>query len=309
MAMAANQPPYPDLDEKTMQSERGARDARRASRNGPNAHYRRARSPQDEAHRSGDELRSPTSDIALQDAMIAQAQAQRAVQVNGQQPRNAGQRRSNAPMATPAFFGPPMQGELDPHGNPAAKQGAYRRSAQQPGAARQSPPSNRHSRRLSESQTQQQQSRSPPSPVDDPSMSGATINRLKSPSIMKSVLQPLELKVHEYEQHMVEEQAQMASLDEEIRNLQERRRQAEERFLEAKAKHDDYERQHQDVSRAMRGEFEVKPPHQHQQHPPHMQQMSMPALDRMDSYDDRPVSEHSYRKPKKGGFRMSLFRS
>ncbi|KAG9254462.1 uncharacterized protein F5Z01DRAFT_655358 [Emericellopsis atlantica] len=80
------------------------------------------------------------------------------------------------------------------------------------------------------------------------------INRLESPSIAKSVLQPLELKMNEYQRIMNDMQGQVAQLDEEIRQLQEKRRQTAERFEDAKAKHDDYERQHMDVERALRGE-------------------------------------------------------
>ncbi|KAI1340700.1 hypothetical protein F5Y15DRAFT_48949 [Xylariaceae sp. FL0016] len=82
----------------------------------------------------------------------------------------------------------------------------------------------------------------------------ASIQRLKSPSVMNCVLQPLDQKVHEYGELMHREQGEMTRLEGEIRALQERRSEAEARFLEAKSKHDDYRRQYQDVERAMRGE-------------------------------------------------------
>lgn len=84
---------------------------------------------------------------------------------------------------------------------------------------------------------------------------GSAIQRLPTPSIPNSVLQPLDAKVVEYGTLMADAQGDMARLDEEMRALQERQRGAEQRFLEAKAKHDDYRRQYADVERALRGEF------------------------------------------------------
>ncbi|KAI0130396.1 hypothetical protein BJ170DRAFT_681848 [Xylariales sp. AK1849] len=100
----------------------------------------------------------------------------------------------------------------------------------------------------------------PTSPGSGHLKSAESIQRLKSPSVMDCVLQPLDQKVHEYESHMHREQDEMARLDDELRALQERRSQAEERFLEAKSKHDDYRRQYQDVSRALRGEAPMPSP-------------------------------------------------
>lgn len=93
---------------------------------------------------------------------------------------------------------------------------------------------------------------SPDSPLLSPA---AHIQRLPTPSITTSVLQPLDAKVTEYGALMAEAQADMAQLDEELRQLQERQREAEARFLDAKAKHDDYRRQYHDVERALRGDF------------------------------------------------------
>lgn len=64
-------------DERGPRSSREARQAARAAKNG-NSHYRRAHSPDldDFAFSGGEEPRSPTSDIALQDAILAQAQHQ-----------------------------------------------------------------------------------------------------------------------------------------------------------------------------------------------------------------------------------------
>lgn len=84
---------------------------------------------------------------------------------------------------------------------------------------------------------------------------GSAIQRLPTPSIPNSVLQPLDAKVVEYGTLMADAQGDMARLDEEMRALQERQRGAEQRFLEAKAKHDDYRRQYADVERALRGDF------------------------------------------------------
>jgi hypothetical protein len=83
----------------------------------------------------------------------------------------------------------------------------------------------------------------------------AHIQRLPTPSITSSVLQPLDAKVTEYGALMAEAQADMAALDEEMRQLQDRQREAEARFLDAKSKHDDYRRQYHDVERALRGDF------------------------------------------------------
>lgn len=142
------------------------------------------------------------------------------------------------------------------------------------------------------------QQRGPPSP-GGLSASGNSINRLNSPSVMKSVLQPLEQKMHEYDNLMQEAQQQMLQLDEELRIMQDRRMQAEERYLEAKSKHDEYERQHEGVGRALRGEPE--------------RLMSPEPLHRVEildhSYDDRPVSNQSSQKMKgRSRLRLSLFK-
>lgn len=131
-------------------------------------------------------------------------------------------------------------------------------------------------------------------------MSGNSINRLNSPSVMKSVLQPLEQKMHEYDNLMQEAQQQMLQLDEELRIMQDRRIQAEERYLEAKSKHDEYERQHEGVGRALRGEPERM-----------MSPEPLPRVERMDSFDDRPVSNQSSHSQKMKGrsrLRLSLFK-
>ena len=81
------------------------------------------------------------------------------------------------------------------------------------------------------------------------------VSRLESPSIVRSVLQPLEKKMNEYKHLMAETQTELAQLDDQLRLLQDRRQRTEERYAEAKGKHDDYERQHHDVGRALRGEL------------------------------------------------------
>ncbi|KAG8162436.1 hypothetical protein KVR01_008201 [Diaporthe batatas] len=116
---------------------------------------------------------------------------------------------------------------------------------------------------------------SPESPLLSPA---AHIQRLPTPSITSSVLQPLDAKVTEYGALMAEAQADMAALDEEMRQLQDRQREAEARFLDAKSKHDDYRRQYHDVERALRGDFSTNgngvPP--------------MPSLSRHDMMDGGP---------------------
>ncbi|KAF6832356.1 hypothetical protein CPLU01_06181 [Colletotrichum plurivorum] len=146
--------------------------------------------------------------------------------------------------------------------------------------------------------------------------SAADISRLNSPSISKSVLEPLQRKMYEYHSLMEEAQGQMARLDDELRQLQERRHQAEQRFVDAKTKHDEYERQHLDVERALRGDY-GPPMHQQQmqmqqqQQQPQMYNNSPPAPARpassLMSYDERPMSGRSSFQGKKGKFRISLF--
>ena len=155
---------------------------------------------------------------------------------------------------------------------------------------------------------QHQQQRRGVSP-DRLNVPGHDISRLQSPSIQKSVLQPLEKKIHEYDHLMHEAQTQMAQLDEELRALQERRHAAEARFIEAKTKHDEYERQHEDVGRALRGELVNQAPPAAAPAPA-VRQPPMQRMDSMDSFDQRPVSQQSsfHQKPKKSGMlRMSLF--
>ncbi|CVL03969.1 uncharacterized protein FMAN_14902 [Fusarium mangiferae] len=311
---------------------RDAREAARAARNGQSPRYRRTQSPEqlDDFRPQSEEfdMRSPTSDVALQDAIVAQAQQhqQRVVPV-GQVTRNAGQRRqppgpnNNAPRGPHPGPGPqqPMPptypGGMD--GGPQQQQpngprdgGRYRRqsrrgSESEPRPHGESPPRNgpnTQQSRVSQSMaSDQHQQRRAPSP-DRLAVPGNDINRLNSPSIQKSVLLPLEQKIHEYDLLMNDAQAQMNQLDDEIRALQERRRQAEDRFIEAKSKHDDYSRQHDQVGKALRGELMQQPP------PPAVRQ-PVQRMESIDSFEHRPVSVQSSfnQKPKKGGLRMSLF--
>lgn len=139
---------------------------------------------------------------------------------------------------------------------PPAKDGRERRPSQSAGAGRPPPGSlslntnparnsmpNQHGRPMS------------PESLLTPTGGNMAIQRLPTPSIPNSVLQPLDAKVSEYGNLMSDAQSEMARLDEEMRALQERQRGAEQRFLEAKAKHDDYRRQYADVERALRGEY------------------------------------------------------
>ncbi|KAF7552008.1 hypothetical protein G7Z17_g4611 [Cylindrodendrum hubeiense] len=320
-------------DERGPRSSREARQAARAAKNG-NSHYRRAHSPDldDFAFSGGDEPRTPTSDIALQDAILAQAQHQQRVVPVGQQQqlaRNPGQRKppggGNGPPSNgqgppgpksqpPSYPGPPQEdGPLNSNSQP--RQGHYRRNTEHavrrpsqsdatprsgpepPNSATSppragGPPNGRRGQLMAESQQ-----RRPTSPGGH-SVSGNSIHRLNSPSVMKSVLQPLEQKIHEYDNLMQEAQQQMLQLDEEIRVMQDRRMQAEERYLEAKSKHDEYERQHEGVGRALRGEPErILSPE------------PMARVERMDSYDERPVSNQSSQKMKgRSLLRLSLFK-
>ena len=112
------------------------------------------------------------------------------------------------------------------------------------------------------------------SSADGANGAAAAIQRLKTPSLMDSVLHPLDQKVREYGELMRREQEQMDRLDEELRVLHERRAEAEARFLEAKGKHDDFRRRHEDVERAMRGE----PPLPREPMPPQQQQQQQGSL-------------------------------
>ncbi|ROV91097.1 hypothetical protein VPNG_09926 [Cytospora leucostoma] len=94
---------------------------------------------------------------------------------------------------------------------------------------------------------------SPESPSWLSPTAAANIQRLPTPSLANTVLQPLDAKVTEYGVLMAEAQGEMARLDDEMRQLQERQREAEQRFLESKSRHDEYRRQYQDVERALRG--------------------------------------------------------
>ncbi|KAI0404104.1 hypothetical protein F4802DRAFT_264790 [Xylaria palmicola] len=109
------------------------------------------------------------------------------------------------------------------------------------------------------------------------------VPRLKSPSVLECVLQPLEQKVREYDQLMRREQEEIRHLDEELRVLQARRAEAEARFDEAKSKHDEYRRQYTDVERAMSGELPVSP-----RPPQQQQQQQRPAT--MQGLQQRPMS-------------------
>ncbi|KPM45540.1 hypothetical protein AK830_g976 [Neonectria ditissima] len=355
--MTPQQAQYMNPDDRGQRSSREARQAARAAKNGSNGHYRRAQSPDlDEyAFSGGDEPRSPMSDIALQDAILAQAQhQQRVVPVGQQMARNPNQRKpppngsSNgnggpppnnnnnnnninnsrgglAPPPSkaqpPSYPGPPLEDSSSSNNNPAnhngqARQGHYRRNTnhavRRPSEADGGPPTSGPESQNPSSPPRsapapngrraqlmgQESQRRPPSPGSR-SLSGNSINRLNSPSVMKSVLQPLELKIQEYDHLMQEAQHQMLQLDEELRVMQERRMQAEERFVEAKAKHDDYERQHQGVGRALRGEPEVRI----------MSPEPLPRMERLDSYDERPVSNQSSHKAKgRSRLRLSLFK-
>ncbi|KAM0429967.1 hypothetical protein ACHAPT_005971 [Fusarium lateritium] len=322
---APHQPRYDLEDPGFPRNAREAREAARAARNGASPRYRRTQSPEqvDDYRFAGeDDMRSPTSDVALQDAMLAQAQQQqqRVVPV-GQSGRSGGQRRQ--PPGPNNMNGPPGRGgpqssmpsyssgmENGPEQHGPREGGRYRRQSRRPSDSGQSrsgpsdsPPSgpapNTQQGRTQAMASEQHQQRRGPSP-ERLAVPG-DINRLNSPSIQKIVLQPLEQKIQEYDHLMNEAQSQMSQLDEEIRILQERRRQAEDRFMEAKAKHDEYERQHQDVGKALRGDFV-------REQAPAVRPMA--RIESVESFGPRPVSAQSsfHQKPKsRGMLRMSLF--
>ncbi|KAI0974685.1 hypothetical protein F4678DRAFT_347807 [Xylaria arbuscula] len=119
---------------------------------------------------------------------------------------------------------------------------------------------------------------------------GAPIPRLKSPSVLDCVLQPLDQKIREYDQIMRREQEELKHLDEELRALQERRSEAEKRFDDAKGKHDEYRRQYTDVERAMTGEQAALPREFQQQ----QQQPQRPATMHGPGPQQRPMSARRF---------------
>ena len=231
---------------------------------------------------------------------------------------NPGSRDSWGPQARPLSMGPPDDGRRN-SGSHNANGGAarYRRHEQMngrphsgqlssgpkpnrsdvPPGRRGPPPDGRRPQTTNVDARHQVASPTEPSPTKS-----LHIDRIESPGIMQSVLQPLKQKLNEYERLMSQSQAEMTQLDEELRALQERRRQAEDRFLDAKDKHDEYERQHEDVERALRGQVQ----HQHQPqsahaplYAPHMMgaggPVQRPAT--MESYDGGGGAGMGERRP------------
>ncbi|KAK5624997.1 hypothetical protein RRF57_000713 [Xylaria bambusicola] len=121
----------------------------------------------------------------------------------------------------------------------------------------------------------------------DRDSNGAPIPRLKSPSVLECVLQPLDQKIREYDQIMRREQEEVKRLDEELRILQERRAETEKRFGDAKAKHDEYQRQYTDVERAMSGELPMSPPRE-------IQPLQRPATMAGPGSQQRPMSARRF---------------
>ncbi|CAG9951976.1 unnamed protein product [Clonostachys rosea f. rosea IK726] len=188
-------------------------------------------------YQDGDEPYSPTEDSVLQDSMLSQSQ----------QPSEPNQER---PLQSQPQGNSNLPSSRRHSGNPGAPQDPA------PTASPVAPPLiNRNAR--SQAMSNQDAQLRPPASLDDGRQGGPNrrVSRLESPSVLKSVLQPLEKKINEYDRFMTEARSEMAQLDDELRALQERRQQAEDRFLSAKSKHDDYSRQHEDVGRAMRGEL------------------------------------------------------
>ncbi|KAL2751815.1 hypothetical protein ACRALDRAFT_1066306 [Sodiomyces alcalophilus JCM 7366] len=315
--------------------------------------YRRDRSSPTHNGRD-DEPQSPNSDFVIQDAVVAKAPH------GHQATRHEGQQRSVPTQSQAAAYPSPLShDEFDDaaHGRSA---GVPRRRVA------------RHSRRASgsmdpaiappepgppppPSKNTSSPPRGPPTSYHDATSGqdmswarnapkrgptaaaasgGAAIDRIGSPTIAKTVLQPLDVKIREYQSLMDEAQLQMNQLDDELRAMQERRRQAEERYVEAKAKHDEYERRHADVDRALRGDFQQRLQQQQQQqqqmqmHDMQQEQYyepaqshhqplgpssswnNMPRPPSVDSFDDRPRTGHSFGKNKPKGrsrFRLSFF--
>ncbi|CAG9951979.1 unnamed protein product [Clonostachys rosea f. rosea IK726] len=324
MAASASQQPYDSPDEVGMRGSREAREARKAARaknrqqnassnqfNG-NGH---SHSPSRDEYRyqDGDEPYSPTEDSVLQDSMLSQSQQGGAVQQRGPEAR-----RGEQGAMPPGYPGPPGEPNQErplqvaaPRATatspPAAATPAIQALPQDPAptASPVAPPLiNRNGR--SQAMSNQDAQLRPPASLDDGRQGGPNrrVSRLESPSVLKSVLQPLEKKINEYDRFMTEARSEMAQLDDELRALQERRQQAEDRFLSAKSKHDDYSRQHEDVGRAMRGELvdrgltsgTMSGPPQHEPIHPQPVQRATP----------QPMSERSL-KPKSGKLRFSLF--
>ncbi|KAI1332202.1 hypothetical protein F5Y16DRAFT_394275 [Xylariaceae sp. FL0255] len=137
----------------------------------------------------------------------------------------------------------------------------------------------------------------------DVDAAAASIQRLKSPSVLDHVLKPLDQKIREYEQLMQREQNEMKRLDEELRILQAQRADADARFTEAKLKHDEYRRQYTDVERAMAGELPISRPATMHTAPNTTQQHSPATTQRRhsvridDEYDDVDDMDHDDMSP------------
>ncbi|CAG9983387.1 unnamed protein product [Clonostachys byssicola] len=337
MAASASQQPYDSPDEVGMRGSREAREARKAARaknrqqnasanqfNG-NGHSH-SPSRDDYRYQDNDEPYSPTEDSVLQDSMLSQSQQGGAVQQRGPETR-----RGEQGAMPPGYPGPPG-GSYDDSPQSPTKNGHYRSQQQ---ATSNLPSNRRHSgnpgappgsgpygqsrgpsadqpHRRSQAMSNQDAQLRPPPSLDDGRQGGPNrrVSRLESPSVLKSVLQPLEKKINEYDRLMTEARGEMAQLDDELRALQERRQQAEDRFLSAKSKHDDYSRQHEDVGRAMRGELVDRGlTSGTMSGPPQLEPIHSQPVQRAVSFDDRPLSPLSERslKPKSGKLRFSLF--
>lgn len=88
---------------------------------------------------------------------------------------------------------------------------------------------------------------------------GATIERLKTPSVMETVLQPLGRKVQEYNRLVNEAQDDIKRLDDELRLIQTRRDEAHARLLDAQTRYEDWQQQYASVERTLKGEVPPVP--------------------------------------------------
>ncbi|KXJ90112.1 hypothetical protein Micbo1qcDRAFT_164602 [Microdochium bolleyi] len=145
--------------------------------------------------------------------------------------------------------GPPPSSSQPASSRPPQRSGP----AAAPGAAKRNQNSRSPPERRSANTSSTHNGGPPPAMLND--RNGSAIQRLPTPSVAASVLQPLQQKVTEYSNLMSEAEDQVDQLDDQIRALQERRAAAESRYMEAKARHDEYRSQHADVERALRGDL------------------------------------------------------
>ncbi|EFX01660.1 hypothetical protein CMQ_8126 [Grosmannia clavigera kw1407] len=139
---------------------------------------------------------------------------------------------------------------------------------------------------------------------------GATIERLKTPSVMETVLQPLSRKVQEYNRLVNEAQDEIKRLDDELRLIQTRRDDAHARLLDAQTRYEDWQQQYASVERTLKGELPPLPPLQHEQPKPQVAVAAAEQLNDDDEYDDdEDLRERPWSASHQGSFASTKSKS